>query len=357
MNPSEPLDQPQFPLSVNEQASRSLRGDGPKRRSNRTPDQIARKRDQDREAQRVSRERNRRRIEEAETRIERLEATVETQEQSLKRVIGERDAALTKISELSQQLQDAHAQLTSIRHRRGPLPAIIGPDLGLSSSGLPKHEPHRFERASNISTLQPEPGPSPKATWKSEIRVPQNPDDQRREFTAINLDSPAATQITDQSLSPGTSVCSSHVYRRVQHSAATTPMTDRGSCQPTSPDVQTHQSLTPSSELWTHRVKNSPPLCLYDQIILLCTTDMRKALDRGEPPELVMGTLTMSNLPSLKALPSLRAMGIDPQPGRVQPISQILTDILATGGDSFRGVAEQVAMFWLLHLHLRVKTH
>lgn len=169
-SPSAPPNPPQPP--IREQASRSLRGEDAPRRQKRTPDQIARKRDQDREAQRVSRERTRRRIDEAETRIERLEATARTQERHLKHVVGERDAALTKVRELEQQLRDALSQL-SLSHHDASAPSNVDPTIALKTDPGMGHGFHLFEGVNNASSLQTDSRSSSKVSWEADVPSPQ----------------------------------------------------------------------------------------------------------------------------------------------------------------------------------------
>ncbi|KAF1345210.1 hypothetical protein BDV97DRAFT_372434 [Delphinella strobiligena] len=114
-----------------------------RRRSERTPHQIARKRHQDREAQRQSRERTRRRIEEGENRLAESHAAAAKYERELKRVIEEKDAARIEVSNLKEQLQSVCSQLEAVRARLSSLVNFpnmnnIHPEtLGSTSLGLP----------------------------------------------------------------------------------------------------------------------------------------------------------------------------------------------------------------------------
>ncbi|GAB7354946.1 hypothetical protein MBLNU459_g5563t1 [Dothideomycetes sp. NU459] len=348
MRPDEP--QP----SINEQASRSLRGEGPKRRPTRTPDQIARKRDQDREAQRVSRERTRRRIEEAEVRIEQLEATTGSQENEIARVTAERDAAHLTIRRLTQQLETMNAQLEILRGNYGPLPPSIGHGAVVVNDTVNRHDSRLIDGVSRLSdgvshtpsSLQPSAHSSPNGPRDADLASPRSVSDPRRELSV--------TRKNERSVSPRNAVASSRAHLTPQYSPASTPTTDAGiSNQLASSDLDNvDRSSSPWVEPWSRKLNNGPPVSPYDHILALFHKSMKDARERGESVDYVMGGLTLAGLPMLQSLPSLRALGIDPQPGRIQPISRLVTDIMGTV-DIFHGVAEQIAYFWLLYLNLR----
>ncbi|KAF2171770.1 hypothetical protein M409DRAFT_63363 [Zasmidium cellare ATCC 36951] len=117
--------------------------------ANLTPEQLAKKRANDREAQRAIRERTRHTIESLEQRIRELESQQPFQE--LQRVVQERDRALAECEELKRRL----AAVAGIVGGQNPSLNEIEPDLAAltaQQSPLPSHshpgQPQQYEQSS-----------------------------------------------------------------------------------------------------------------------------------------------------------------------------------------------------------------
>ncbi|KAL1305430.1 hypothetical protein AAFC00_002314 [Neodothiora populina] len=316
------------------QQSRSASTENVKRRRpERTPDQIARKRDQDREAQRLSRERTRRRIDEAETRLAESQAAAARYEQIINQAQEERDVARREAMELRERLESTYAQLEAARARLASVSRLIGTDESQanSPSGLPVDSGISFYQISRPLQLQ-----SPQASDSMVSRGPSN----RSDHLSIRYQ----RQISPASVSPG------------PHEAVLIPSWNHRSTtridSHSSPGCGTEGSAYGSpnsvyswSDLPNLVPKNSAPTCPMDSIITIFTNSRQTLLKNGEPEDLVLG----NRVPPMSMLPSL---GLGAGPKAQHPVTQMLTEVMAKV-QIFHRIPEQVAFVWFTHLTLR----
>lgn len=312
----------------------SLEGGPKRRRPERTPHQIARKRDQDREAQRQSRERTRRRIEEAETRLAESHAATAKYERDLKRVIEERDTARNEANNLKEQLESVCSQLEAARTRLSSLVNLLNMNnihpetLGSTSFGLPSIP----VLASQPSQLQ-----SPQA---SEISIPGPCSTRSDRLSIRNIthhSSASPTLSSTLEIRTGSGVLQSGIPSSRSSPSYVTEESSYGSPGP--------------ANLWhdlsTLLPKNSPPTCPMDNILQIFSNSRRELLRKGAAEDEVLGPRN----PSLSVLPLL---GNCPQGSVKYPLSHMISEVMSKIHLS-RPISEQVAVLWICHLSLRVR--
>ena len=317
--------------------SKSLNETIPKRRRpERTPDQIARKRDQDREAQRLSRERTRRRIEEAETQLIDSQAVASKFEEQWKYAVEERDVARRISNNLRSELDSVCAQLDAtkahlatvahILHVNGisgpsPVGTFLGPHC-LSSPG---------DHASQLQSPQPSEGlqsGAPNRTERLSVRNMTEP--------SASPHLPTAMDIHSASLSTQPSSSSSQSSPHSSPSCVTEASSTYGSENESFPN-RCHSNLPITL----------PPTCPMDSILSIFTSSRHELLRHGEPEDVVLGPVN----PSLCVLSSL---GIPSQLGMSQPVSQMIAEVMSKA-QVLQGLPEQIAVLWLIHASLRVR--
>lgn len=308
-----------------------------RRRPERTPDQIARKRDQDREAQRLSRERTRRRIEEAESRLSESEAVTARYERELKRTADERDAARVEIADLKHQLDTACSQLDAARAHLASVAHLLG--VGGSKASSPSAAPLDAQKINTFLSNQALQLQSPQA---SEILLPRRPSN--------HLDLLSIQDVPRQSASPASSAAFEHrqLPRSTRH--ASSQADSQGS-----PYFGTAASAaydSPSSvNSWVDfsalLPKNSAPSCPMDSILTIFCNSRRALLQNGEAEEKVFG-------PKKPALCVLPALGMRSDVGNQHPVSQMLAEVMSTI-QVLNQIPEQIACLWYTNLSLRVR--
>lgn len=309
---------------------------GKRRRPERTPDQIARKRDQDREAQRLSRERTRKRIEDAESRLAESQASIANHERNLHQAIEERYDAQREASDLRKQLESALSQLDSARRHLASMSQL------LSANNIQPHSPATTPLESN--SLHPLPGPpqlqSPIASESSHSRSPPSHQDVLSIRNMIHRSaSPAYMTALENQTIPQAPLQTMSRANISNHS---------------SPSYVTEGSVygsegSPGSwaDLSTHLPLNGPPTCPMDNILTMFSNSRKELLGQGESEEFVLGPRN----PALCVLPSL---GMRSNVGLRHPVSQMLAEVLSKVQQVLQPVPEQIAVLWVTHLSLRV---
>lgn len=306
-----------------------------RRRPERTPDQIARKRDQDREAQRLSRERTRRRIEEAETRLVESQAAASRYQQELKLAVEERDAAHRESNDLRLQLESAYSQLEAARNQIASVAHLIGGNA--ASIGSPCYPSLNgfnmpMEQTSQLQSPQPsESGHLSRSPARSErLSV--------RAMSYHHSASPTLSATMENSI----------IGHPPMYAMSHDDSSSQGSpCY--GADGSTYGSEF-SGRSWhdlsAYLPINGPPTCPMDNILAIFSNSRRELLRQGEPEDVVLGPMD----PSLSVLPALRDYA---EVGMCHPVSQMLAEVMGAAA-SLEGLPEQIAVLWLTHISLRV---
>lgn len=306
-----------------------------RKRPERTPDQIARKRDQDREAQRLSRERTRRRIEELETRLEQTAAVNSKYEQELKLTATERDVARQDAHDLKIRLDSACAQLDAARAHLASVAHLLGIHNAqpLSPAGTPLDP-------GSIHTFLNSQAPQLQSPQPSEIMPLRRSSDRSEGLPRRQL-----VNVPPRSMS---SVMGRGSGQQSPQQTTRTPV-DSFSSPSSRSDVSAWDSPRSGVTLRDFSSfvpKNTPPSCPMDSILTIFANTRRDLLKKGEPEDVVLG----SKNPALDVLP---ALGARSDTGAHHPLSQMLADVMSKVTVLTR-TPEQIAVLWITNLSLRV---
>ncbi|KAK5635220.1 hypothetical protein RRF57_010932 [Xylaria bambusicola] len=345
--------------------------------ANLTPEQLAKKRANDREAQRAIRERTRKQIDALEKRIQEL--TAQKPYQELQKVIREKEAAEAKIVELQSHMASVVALLQPLLAKGGigtstftsPIPAYnsiqsaqeqqqqskqlssysshTGPTPGAASTPQSNIESSRFGQ-----TLQPS---SQSDMDSHQRRIPNlNLGDER-----IRLDSlldPSQRLSRMQTGVNGAQDSSAYQHLPMKHDwsvamhfgrdndtsanndAPPTTLTQQYQSIKYAPD---HPSFSQTS--WPRAnipIKHTPATCPLDHVLLDFMQERRQRAAEGVPTRELVGP----EYPSIISL-------LNPVEGTwSHPISKVFTDILAT----FPGICtvpEKVAVLYVMFVIMR----
>ncbi|KXL50614.1 MAG: hypothetical protein FE78DRAFT_129597, partial [Acidomyces sp. 'richmondensis'] len=335
--------------------------------ANLTPEQLAKKRANDREAQRAIRERTRNTIESLERRIRELESQQPFQE--LQRVMVERDRAIAECEELRNKLSSI-TQIIGSQH--GSIPGTYGlAALTAQQSPLPPlTQPQQAQQHSLYYTSQSgTPGGSAPPQQDTHL----HPDLRSPSFARSGSGAPAAahTYATDESSmkrwSP-TAERSSNLQHAVQPNVSTfeqqrSPQTQApqtngerpgqmglnyvldSTQQHTTnspPEASTH--TTPSSPTYARLPRNTMPATPLDSLLGDFIARCREQLATGSSMQEVLGP----NYPSFAVLHDPDG----PQRHTCHPVSALLIDILSKFPD-ISELPEKVAVLYIMFLFMR----
>lgn len=360
--------------------------------ANLTPEQLAKKRANDREAQRAIRERTRNTIDTLERRIRELES--QQPYQDLQRVIEERDRALQECENLRRKLAtvanlaggepqqqqqqqpnlhgmsdvfddfvepawltDDAAELAALTAQQSPLPPLQQHAQSQNSPGAsqPQFEqqmlhpdlrsPHTSSQAgasphtSTPATSYPNEA-TPVRKWTPTME--QNPPAQYPPTNGIAYDAQLSEQSQLQGQNNGERLGVSFLLDQSQTSG--TPPPGSLATQHYSPQ----QRMGDASRSWATRLPNNMPYtCPLDSLLGEFVINRRQQLAKGVPMPEVIGPED----PSFTGL-------IIPEPKRrntSHPISALLIDILSKFPD-ISSTPEKVAVVYIMFLILRWET-
>ncbi|KAK0639320.1 hypothetical protein B0T16DRAFT_338170 [Cercophora newfieldiana] len=333
--------------------------------ANLTPEQLAKKRANDREAQRAIRERQRQRNEHYEREIRELKS---------QRPYQELQAALQQTAAVQAELDDVKRILASVV-------AMIEPVIG--RAGVPEgyHQQQQQPPAPNTSSTPATSVTSPASAgthgrWQhgdhSPVVAHEHPQSQPQPQDASQQLSTLAQQQHDLVhglelgperlgldfvLEPGHKVVKIHEsingaqdtphYRHVpmKHdwTATTMPM-----AMPTLPPPITNTSASfishphPGADLAAAPFKNCPPTCPLDSLLLDFLSERRQRAAEGLSPSEILG-------PRYPSVSSLLNPSLTPY---THPLSKVFTDILARFPD-ISALPERVAVLYIMFLIMR----
>ncbi|KPI44677.1 uncharacterized protein AB675_8765 [Cyphellophora attinorum] len=315
-----------------------------------TPDQLAKKRANDREAQRAIRERTKRTIETLETKIRELESQQPYQE--LQTVIRQKNAI--------------EAENTEIRRRLGSIMALIQPILGAQGlTDLASAAHHNAQSGIGQTTFSTDAfmnGQRPYAPQDGQM--PQGQANQypafggeasnadNRQWNAsrdaldtqrdnmqrgLELDESGEQRLSFNSLLDSLGQRAPSVPGQLQQAQHHSPDTRGGY-----PSINSFQDASPTlpQTPWTVLPKNCDPTCPLDNILLNFITTQRREIEQGG------GSAASSNV-SAPTYPSVASL-LNPTGGhRVDRLSQLMTDVI----DKFPNIAnlpERVATLYFM---------
>ncbi|KAI0882418.1 uncharacterized protein GGS22DRAFT_181021 [Annulohypoxylon maeteangense] len=363
--------------------------------ANLTPEQLAKKRANDREAQRAIRERTKNQIEKLERRIHEL--TSQQPYQELQAVIRAKEAVEAENAEIKSRLASIMAMIQ---------PMLSGPQVEAYNTppltNIPSIQPterspslpisHTYNASTPISAASPA-STMVDQSWQAQTTHPSprftqvKMLNQQRHDLLHGLDLGAGEQLKlDFLLDPSSRVSRMHTgvdgpqdspeyhHLPMKHdwnanagtnNTTTNPIPSRnsitienGSLQPHQPPQQQHQQRieyaphpTPQTtnpdptSPWighTAPLKNSPPTCPLDSLLLDFLSERRQRASEGVPAREVIGP----RYPSVSSLlnPSQSVFS--------HPLSKVFTDILA----AFPGIStlpERVAVLYYMFLVMR----
>lgn len=345
--------------------------DGKKRRTaatssrgvaNLTPDQLAKKRANDREAQRAIRERTKNQIENLERKIQEL--TSQQPYQELQHVLRQKEAVEVENADIKKRLASVISLIQPILGRHGPETSSFSVPAEAST-----HVPHRPDSTSNphlsITSTVPSPPettpPGGSAPWQApSAQMGQEPRtfsqvqnmqaqqlNQQRHDMAHNLD------MGPERLGLEFLLDASHRINKIPSGITGVPApssfqqipggSDRGS-----PVHYRSSSIASSNnyngEMTGHAapIRNSPATCPLDSLLLdFLHERQQQALDGVATPKLVG-----------PAYPSVSSLLNPARSVHSHPLSRVFTDILATFPD-LSTLPEKVAVLYIMFLIMR----
>lgn len=340
-----------------------------RRRVERTPDQVARKRDQDREAQRLSRERTRRRIEEAEARLTETQNTAARHERELSDVKAERDEARQEAANLRLRLETTLAQLATAQSHLATAQAHLASMAQTLGTDKPQlHSP--AATPSDSSHVSIVPGHLSQETlphhsdFSYHARSPSRSDRLSIRSMIHRSASPTVTTKPEQlHVIPSRTyppVVNTSLHNSLQSSKHSSPApasasgTDIPILIPDTGEVGKPTILQPWQDPATMLPPNIGPTCPLDRILLITKNSRRELLSQGEPEDAVLGPRN----PNLSSLPSLAE--IIPNSGSREgarsrdPVAQMIAEVMVRFEAAIDGLPEQLAIGWVTHIVLRV---
>ncbi|PIA94579.1 hypothetical protein CB0940_08353 [Cercospora beticola] len=353
------------PNATNSRKRRATGAPGSRGVANLTPEQLAKKRANDREAQRAIRERTRNTIESLERRIRELESQQPFQD--LQRVVQERDRALAECEELrrrlgavagiagaaSQQPHPSLNELAALTAQQSPLPPLTV----LNNSSYPQDQGHRYsEQPQQNPNLHPQlrspgtesSGQTPTAGHSTDSggsayhngdseagrnavhqRYSQSPNEGRYEQRR-------QTSAQPHHHSNGDRLGLSYVLDNAQQSHETTASPPTESYQPSrSPDLPVYARIT----------NQGPPSCPLDSLLLDAFRSRRKMMQDGTSMQEAIG-------PDYPAFAAMVDPGDGSRRSECHQVSALLIDILSKFPDVAQ-LPEKVAVLYIMFLVLR----
>lgn len=357
--------------------------------ANLTPEQLAKKRANDREAQRAIRERTRNTIEGLERRIRELESQQPFQE--LQKVAQERDRALAECEELKRRLatvasvvggsnpqqqqpnlhgtyeafeefidptlltESNETELAALTAQQSPLPTQPAQQSPYAQPGAPTGAPYEQQHI-HPDLRSPHSQPSP--TIGQPVSVTSMPTYQIESTTlrkwSPSLEHPPASQypptngvVYEQRLPPpsapmqpqsnGERLGLNYVLDPKQHPAKSSPPIGH---------MPPYVSPSPVQErpIYLQLPQNSNPSCPLDSLLLDFLNQRRQQLSAGIPMRDVAG-------PEEPSLFALQDPSVVHSPS-CHPVSALLIDILSKFPD-IEKLPERVAVFYIMFLVLR----
>ncbi|KAF1351042.1 hypothetical protein BDV97DRAFT_350946 [Delphinella strobiligena] len=337
------------------QNGRKRKADGTSSRgvANLTPEQLAKKRANDREAQRAIRERTKNTIENLERRIKELESQQPFQE--LQNVIRSRDAVQAENEELKRRMQSILALLQPLQ----PMGASVSQGLNdlaaatARQSPLPMappqapmyHAPLQQQQAPPLSQQQHEASFG-QHHLHPDLRInhaasttPQRPlqQDMRRWSPSTPAQYPQQSQQQQQpqsAYSPDTRQEADRygLHHLVESSNASLSESRRRELVP----------IPNQDFIYTRLPLNTEPTCTFDQLLSGFEAERRRAAQSGTPTATLVGP----------AYPSISSLLNPTRAQKSHPLSKVFTDIVTTF-PSISDVPEQVAVLYIMFLIMR----
>ncbi|KUJ08570.1 uncharacterized protein LY89DRAFT_741924 [Mollisia scopiformis] len=325
--------------------------------ANLTPDQLAKKRANDREAQRAIRERTKNQIENLERKIREL--TSQQPYQELQHVLRQKEAV--------------EAENLDIKKRLGSVLQLIQPILGQHGLEAPTYTPpaqpyvpnRPSSAAMNVSTPNSASSPASATPWQAPSASMTTGHDPRaypqtqalqtqqlakqRHDMAHNLDM-GPERLGLDFLLDGTQRINK-IPNGVNGSQESFQQNSRE--HPPSPAHHRSNSIsslanyhpsTPAGEMTGHTapIRNGPPTCPLDSLLLdFLHKKQQEALDGASTPHLVG-----------PAYPSVSSLLNPARAATSHPLSKVFTDILATFPD-LSTLPEKVAVLYIMFLIMR----
>ena len=349
--------------------------------ANLTPDQLSKKRANDREAQRAIRERTRNTITSLEQRIRELESQQPFQE--LQKVAQERDRALAECEELKRKLAavanvvggsgqqqqqqpnlhgmfdalepfvdpswltESDAELAALTAQQSPLPPLNAHPQSGTGQAYEQGHIHPDLRSPSAAT-HPSPvshtataGPTYQTEttslrrWSPSLGHPPNA--QYAPTNGISYDQRLPPPAAMQAQNNDKRLDLNYMLEPKPHSASTSPISHHSPAyvpQPTAPEKPIHARLP----------NNSTPSCPLDSLLLDFLTNRQKQLASGVPIREVAGP----EYPFLMALKDPSSL----HSSKCHPVSALLIDILSKFPDIY-ALPEKVAVLYIMFLILR----
>ncbi|OCL01880.1 hypothetical protein AOQ84DRAFT_328306 [Glonium stellatum] len=311
----------------------------PKRVIKRTPAQLAKKRIQDREAQRVSREKIKNLIAEQEQQLQQLKAENELRGQRLQAALKEKEIAQAEAYALRQRLNATEKKLQELNSCLASAAGILNPahqalDYSISTNHDQKRSPCSPSNNNADAILYHDFVPHA----SSDSISPQNP-----QYSSAST-SPSSTEYW-QSSNATTPIGYSSTSCLLPPIASSVP---RSMGQYLSKVLQEPVALASNTgndripHPWSVHVKLVPPTCPLDDIMTSFVASRRFILAQGGSELTAAGPAQ----PSMAGL--LKLDTIAP----IHAVSQVLTDVIAKI-ESINSLPEKVGSLWLTSQFLR----
>ena len=336
--------------------------------ANLTPEQLAKKRANDREAQRAIRERTKNTIEALERRIRELEGQQPFQE--LQRVVAERDRALAECEELRRRLgavagivgaqhpslngeftmdqlldttllTEADAELAALTAQQSPLPPVqhnVSSHANAPQAHAPPYEYEQQQLHPDLRSPQSASGsPPPQArasshTYQEGEEALRKWSSSNQHFTPSNTSTPAYEHRSSVQLPTPTN------GERLGVSFLLESTTQH------SPNTPQQLPPTPESPTYARTTNVGPPSCPLDSLLLDFHRSRRKMLHDGASVEEALGPA----YPDWAALVNKKSAS--------HPVSCLLIDILSKFPD-IANLPEKVAVLYIMFLIMRWLIH
>jgi hypothetical protein len=327
-----------------------------------TPDQLAKKRANDREAQRAIRERTKRTIESLESKIRELEAQQPYQE--LQAVIRQKNAIQAENEEIRRRLSSIVALIQPIIGAQG-LAGAYDPNAGLASltvEDLASAAHHNAQAGISQNAFPTDPfinGQRPYQTPQGQLPQSENqqyqpypgdgqPSDHRSWNPSRDLENQRDNMQRGMEMDEtGERLSFNMLLESINRSAPN--LANHSQPQQHSPDNRSgypainqfhEQSQPPPQAPWTALPKNCEPTCPLDNILLNFISVQRRELAEG-------GGASSASSIATPAYPSVASL-LNPTGGhRVDRLSQLMTDVI----DKFPNIAnlpERVATLFFM---------
>ncbi|KAL2066186.1 hypothetical protein VTL71DRAFT_2257 [Oculimacula yallundae] len=324
--------------------------------ANLTPDQLAKKRANDREAQRAIRERTKNQIENLEQKIREL--TSQQPYQELQHVIRQKEQAEAENLEMKKRLNSVMVLIQ-------PMISPQAPDgSAMYSSPAPHYVPNRPGSSSNFNSGTPNSGTSPGAgggpAWQapnapmghgfgnySQLLNAQAQLSKQKHEMAHNLDM-GPERLGLEFLLDGTQRVNKIPNGLNEHydpSLQTSRGPETSPAHHRSNSIGSHSGYpVAGSEMSGHAapIRNGPPTCPLDNILLdFLHERQQQAADGVATPKLVG-----------PAYPSVSSLLNPSKAATSHPLSKVFTDILSTFPD-LSTLPEKVAVLYIMFLVMR----